>query len=112
MRHDEGFSLIEVLCAMTVAALGLVLLMQMHAASIRLDGRLDADSRARRIASGKLAVAVAGSSGESGLDWRFDRVVASRDADSKLLLVRESLQVRGASGAPLLVTRLVLEPAP
>lgn len=111
MRSEDGFSLVEVLCAVTVAALGLVMLMQMHTASLQLGGRLDAENAIRRMASARLALGETGAGRQDGVAWQVERQVAAGDATSGLKLIRENLRVSGPSGARLVLSRLVLEGA-
>ena len=78
----SGFTLIEVLIALAVLAIGLVALLQLHVLSLRSSDRAARQGEALRLASDKLAEALAkpspepgaGAGGEegpmAGMEWR------------------------------------------
>ena len=108
MPRDDGFSLIEVLFAVTVAAFAIILFMQARTSSTQLNDRIQTERAARLLASQKFALRerTAGSSGT--LSWNFDEREFLRDPQSGMVLMRQTVSVSATGGSSYVYSRYVL----
>lgn len=101
---EAGFTLIEVLAALTIASLTILMAMQLFTLSARVTDRMIKQTAAQDLARRLLATAETGSGKAGALNWEVE-VSLPKDG----LIVRQ-LSVRWASGAEIAVAQL--EPAP
>ena len=108
LSRDDGFSLIEVLCAVTVAAFAIILFMQARTSSTQLNNRIQTEMAARLLASQKFALRV-GTAGSFGtLSWNFDEREFLRDPQSGVVLMRQTVSVSATGGSSYVYSRYVL----
>lgn len=112
MSREDGFSLIEVLCAVTVAALALVLFLQMRSAATRLDSRVFGETVARTVAAEKFALGVMGEGSVGNIIWQAKQETYLRDSKTGLRLVRETVLVEAGDGVSFRFSRYVLDQSP
>jgi prepilin-type N-terminal cleavage/methylation domain-containing protein len=108
LPRDDGFSLIEVLCAVTVAALALILFMQARTSSTQLNGRIQTEMAARLLASQKFAMRERNDGSVGSLAWRFDERELLRDPQTGIVLMRQIVSVNAADGSSFGYARYVL----
>lgn len=108
MPRNDGFSLIEVLCAVTVASLALVLFMQARTSSTQLNGRIQTEMEARLLAAQMFAMRERKAGSVGSLDWNFDEREILRDPQSGIVLMRQTVSVSATGGDSFGYARYVL----
>lgn len=102
---EAGFSLVEVLAALTIAALTLGMVMQVFSGAARLGHRLEMQTAARMLARAVLADSTSTSTSTSGTTGQFHWQV-KRDTTGA-----RQLWIDWANGAGLTLTRMDAAPA-
>ncbi|MDP4822456.1 MAG: prepilin-type N-terminal cleavage/methylation domain-containing protein [Aestuariivirgaceae bacterium] len=117
MSAERGFSLVEVLCALTIAAMGVVMLMQMVVSGARMSRALDAGLAARLQLRALRAADAAGEGASGGVVWRVVKTPATgqlADIAPGLpwQLIERRIRIEPAQGPALAVSEWRLERTP
>ena len=108
MPRDDGFSLIEVLCAVTVAAFAIILFLQARTSSTQLNDRIQTEMAARLLATQKFALRDRKAGSVGSLAWKFDEREFLRDPQSGMVLMRQTVSVSATGGSLYVYSRYVL----
>lgn len=98
---EAGFSLVEVLAALTIAALTLGMVMQVFSGAARLGHRLEMQTAARMLARAVLADSTSSSGTTGQFHWQVKRDTTGA----------RQLWIDWANGAGLTLTRMDAAPA-